>query len=138
MKQNPIILIDDDDDDCVLFKEACAELNITNEIVVFHDSDKAFNYFRSMATQPFFIICEVNIPEIGGLELRQKLNEDEELRLKAVPFLFWSTSGSESLVNKGFTLNIQGFFKKPNSMEELKKIITAITIYWDCSYHPIK
>src|SRR6478752_7480065 len=131
MKDNHIILIDDDEEDCELFTNACAELNIPNKILMFNDSKKAFDYLISMTTQPFFIICDVNMPVIDGIQLRQKINEDDALRLRAMPFLFWSTSGSELLINRAYTLNIQGFFKKPNSMREIKEIITAVTIYWN-------
>ena len=136
MKQNEIILIDDDEEDCELFKDVCTELNIKNEIRIFNSSEKAFDYLISMTTQPFFIVCDVNMPVINGLELREKLNENNQTRLKAIPFLFWSTSGGEALVNKSFFLNIQGFFKKPDSINELKKIITAIMFYWNYSHHP--
>lgn len=138
MMSNRIILIDDDEEDCELFINACRELNIPNEILVFNDSRKAFDYLKSMQSQPFFIMCDVNVAAIDGLQLRQKINEDRELRLRAMPFLFWSTSGSEQLINKAYNLNIQGFFKKPDSMEGIRKIVTAVTLYWDCSYHPIK
>ena len=137
MKSNPIIVIDDDEDDTTLFKDCCFELKIKNEIIIFNSSLKALNYLFTMESQPFFIICDVNMPIISGLEVRQKINENEELRLKAIPFLFWSTSGSESLVNKVFSLNIQGFFKKPDSLKGLKEVIKIIMIYWNCSHHPI-
>jgi CheY-like chemotaxis protein len=138
MKSNRIILIDDDEEDCELFITACAELNIPNEVLVFNESKKAFDYLLSMTTQPFFIICDVNMPVIDGLELRKKINENNELRPRAIPFLFWSTSGSGNLINKAYALNIQGFFIKPSTMKGIKEIITAVTLYWDCSYHPIR
>ncbi len=137
MKSNHIIVIDDDEEDCELFKDACTQLKIKNEIIIFNRSDLVLDYLSTMNKQPMFIICDVNMPLINGLELRQKINKNEKLRFMAIPFLFWSTSGSEALIKQAYSLNIQGFFKKPDSMEELKKIITAIMIYWDYSYHPI-
>jgi CheY-like chemotaxis protein len=137
MKSNPIILIDHDEEDCQLFKDACDELNIKNEVTIFNTSKEAFDHLSSMAIQPFFIICDVNMPHTNGLELRQKINENEQLRLRAMPYLLWSTMGSESLVNEAYSLNIQGFFKKPNSIKELKKMILSIIDYWNCSHHPL-
>lgn len=137
MKSNPIIIIDDDEEDFNLFKEVCNELNIKNKIIVLDTAYKAFEYLQAIDTQPFFIICDVNMPMMNGIELRQKINENKYLCIKAVPFLFWSTSGSESLVNEAYSLNIQGFFKKPDSTKELKQIIITIMTYWDCSYHPL-
>lgn len=137
MKQNNIIVIDDDEDDCEFFKNSCSELNVKNEVLIFHSSMQALEYLQSMDHQPFFIVCDVNMPRLNGLELRQKINEIEELRLRAMPFLFWSTSGSENLINKAYSLHVQGFFKKPTSIQEMKQIVAAIMSYWDLSYHPL-
>ena len=137
MQKNPIIIIDDDDDDCQLIKNAFIELRIKNEMIIFDNPVKAFDYLSTMHTQPFFIICDVNMPRINGLELRKKINDIEKLRLKAVPFLLWSTSGREGLINQAFSLNIQGFFKKPDNAEQLKQMMQTIMNYWECSDHPI-
>ena len=105
--------------------------------LLFNKSNEAFDYLNTIPTQPFFIVCDVNMPITNGLELRQKINENNALRNKLIPFLFWSTSGSESLVNKAYSLNIQGFFKKPNTINELKEMLWAVMIYWNYSHHPL-
>ena len=137
MESAPIILIDDDTDDCELFRDACIELNIKNDLIIFHKTPDAFAYLSSMKENPLFIICDVNMPLMNGLELRQKINANEKLRLKAIPFLFWSTSGSKGLVNQAYSLNVQGFFTKPDSAKKFKKILSAIMNYWDCSDRPV-
>jgi DNA-binding NarL/FixJ family response regulator len=131
-----IIIIDDDKDDCELIMQAFTELEVRNEIVIFSNSIKAFEYMINLTEKPFFILCDVNMPVVNGLELRKKINENERARVMAMPFLFWSTSGSEGLVNRAYSLNIQGFFKKPNSMQEIKETIIAIMNYWNRSDHP--
>jgi len=137
MIRSPIIIIDDDIDDTTLIREAFDELKCENEIIVFHDSTLAFQYLEQLKQQPFFILCDVNMVRLNGLKLRQLINESEKLRLLAIPFLFWSTSGSSHLVNQAYSLNIQGFFKKPDSIQEIKKMIAIIMKYWDCSDRPL-
>lgn len=136
MKLNDIIIIDDDADDCELFQIAFNNLKIANNVVFLNSSSKALSYLRQIKQQPFFIICDVNMPELSGLELRQKINADKTLNVKAIPFLFCSTSGSEQLVNQAYALNIQGFFVKPHSITELSHILYIIMQYWSISNHP--
>jgi CheY-like chemotaxis protein len=130
MRNNPIIIIDDDEDDRDIFNIAFRSLNVQNKIIIFGDSTEAFEYLKKTDEQIFFILCDINMPKLNGLELRQKINENESLRLKAIPFLFLSTSGDDHVVNTAFGLNIQGFFKKPSNIEHLKIILSSIITYW--------
>jgi CheY-like chemotaxis protein len=135
MQTAPIIIIDDDKDDCELIIYAFTALKVKNEIVVLTNAVKAFEYIVNMTVQPFFILCDINMPLINGLELREKINENEKARGMEIPFLLWSTSGKEGLGNRAYSLNIQGFFKKPDTLEKLTEIIAAIMNYWEHSDH---
>jgi CheY-like chemotaxis protein len=129
----PIIIIDDDKDDCELIMYAFTALKVKNEIIVFTNAVKAFEYIVNITVQPFFILCDINMPLLNGLELREKINENEKTRFMEIPFLLWSTSGRQGLNNIAYSLNIQGFFKKPDTLEKLIEIIAAITNYWEHS-----
>ena len=131
MNKNEIIVIDDDQDDGAIIHQACKELNICNDVKIFTSSKNAFDYILTLTKKPFFILCDINMPVINGLELRKKINEVERLRLIAIPFLFWSTAGNESLVKEAYSLHIQGFFKKPDSLIEVKTMVETIMTYWD-------
>jgi CheY-like chemotaxis protein len=72
---------------------------------------------------------------INGFDLR-KINADDNLRIKTIPFLFLSTSANKQDINKAYSLSAQGYFKKPNSFEEVVKMLEQIMGYWDCCLHP--
>ncbi len=86
MNKNPVILIDDDKDDIELFEQAFSELNIENELIIFDDGLKFYDFISTTDTKTFFILCDMNISKIGGLELKKMVFDDERLRLKCVPF----------------------------------------------------
>ncbi|HYK47522.1 MAG TPA: response regulator [Parafilimonas sp.] len=136
MKLDPIIIIDDDEEDCELLKIGFQHLDIKNQLIVFNSSRDALTYLQSFNGQVFFILCDINMPVMDGITLRRKINENEALRFKSIPFLFLSTSGSEQVVNNAYSLNIQGYFKKPNSVKEIQQILSRIISYWDTSYRP--
>lgn len=136
MKPLPIILIDDDDEDLELFTQAFNELDVSNEIATFNDGAKVLEYLRNSDNAFLFILCDINMPKINGLDLRQKIYEDEVLRQRSIPFLFLSTANDRVFVDKAYGLAVQGYFRKPAHLSEIKEMLMAIIVYWQYSYHP--
>jgi len=71
------------------------------------------------------------MPRLTGMELRQKIQENEDLRIKSIPFLFFSTSSEQEHIVDAYSKSAQGFFVKPNSFNELKATIKTIIDYWN-------
>ncbi len=133
---NSIILIDDDDDDLVLFKQAFTELKVENEIIIFNDGFKFLDFMSKTAEKPFFILCDINMNKINGIELKKRIHDDERLRLKCIPFLFFSTSKASRSIHEAYSLNVQGYFIKPSVFNEIKDMLDAMIKYWSYSQHP--
>ncbi len=79
----------------------------------------------------------MNMPKMNGLELREEINKDEVLRLKAIPFLFFSTSGNRDHISQAYKTTIQGYFKKPVHFEEIQAMLKSIISYWSISLQPV-
>jgi len=135
-KSGPIIIIEDDQDDQELLTEVFAELNYKNEIVFFGDGEAALAYLTSVQTEPFIIFSDINMPKLNGMELRAKIHENEELRIKSIPYLFFSTVAEQDNVVDAYSKSVQGFFIKPNSFKELQDIIKTIVEYWQKCVSP--
>ena len=133
---NPIILIDDDIDDINLFQEAFKELGVENEILVFTDGNKFYDYISTTDRKSFFIFCDINMHRVNGFELKKKIFDNEEMRLKCIPFLMLSTSGSSASVLEAYSLNVQGYFIKPNSVSGIKNLFDVVVKYWSISQRP--
>ncbi len=133
---NPIIIIDDDTDDIELFQEAFQELGIKNEIMVFTDGHKFYDYISTTDNKSFFIFCDVNMNRINGFELKEKIFDNEELRFKCIPFLMLSTSGAPANILDAYSLNVQGYFIKPNSVQGIKDMFEIVIKYWSLSQRP--
>lgn len=129
-KTGPIIIIEDDLDDQELLEEVFLELDYGNELIFFNDSFKALDYLTSTDVEPFLVLSDINMPKLNGLELREKVINNEDLRLKSIPYLFFSTSAEQQHVINAYSRSIQGFFIKPHSYEKLKNIIVKIVEYW--------
>ncbi len=132
-KGGPIIVIEDDEDDQALFKSVFTELNITNKIWFFNDGVAAYEYLRISDDKPFLIISDINLPKLDGFKLRDKVHNNEQLRLKCVPYLFFTTAADQRNVIDAYSKSIQGFFTKPDSYPELLRVVHNIIQYWtDC------
>jgi len=136
MNNKPIIIIDDDNEDLDLVKQALLDLKVENEIIVFNDGFKFIDFIRTTRNRAFFTLCDVNMSRINGLELKKLIYDDEQLRLKCVPFIFMSTSGASSAVMRAYSYGVQGYFVKPSNFDELKVLLDSIIKYWTSSQHP--
>jgi len=129
-KGGPIIIIEDDMDDQLLLGEAFTALATPNEIIFFGDGEKALAYLTETSVEPFIIFSDINMPKLSGMELRNKVHQNEDLRLKSIPYLFFSTSAEQQNVIDAYSKFIQGFFIKPDNYNELKDTLAAIIAYW--------
>jgi CheY-like chemotaxis protein len=131
LNQNgPIIIIEDDIDDQEMLTEAFQNLNYPNELIFFSDGEKALEFISEGNVVPFIILSDINLPKLSGYELRQKLKTDANLALRCIPYLYFSTALNQKAVIDAYSLSVQGFFVKPNSMAELENTISVIMEYW--------
>ena len=129
-KTGPIIIIEDDTEDQDILIDIFKELDYNNKLVFFADSEKALAYLTDTDIEPFLVLSDINMPKLSGMELREKVINNEDLRLKSIPYLFFSTSGEQRHVIDAYSRSIQGFFVKPNSYDKLKKVMKKIVEYW--------
>lgn len=134
--KGPIIFVEDDPDDQELFAEALRELAASHTFKFFTDGKEALDYLHTTKEQPFVIFCDINMPRLNGIELRNEINNNEYLKRKSIPFVFFTTALNRKLVVEAFDLNVQGFFKKPEEFSEIKSIIKQVLDYWYVSKHP--
>lgn len=135
-KGGPIIIIEDDIDDQEILTEVFKDIDCKNEIIFFSDGEQALDYLTSTEIEPFIIFSDINMPKLGGMELREKIHENEDLRLMSIPYLFFSTSAEQRHVIDAYSKSIQGFFVKPSSYKEIKQVIRTIVSYWEACVSP--
>ena len=129
-KQGPIIIIEDSLGDQGILIEIFKNLDFKNELRFFTDGYEALDFLNSTDKIPFLIISDINMPKINGFELRSKIHENQELALKCVPFLFFSTGVDKESVADAYAMSVQGFFRKPIGLEELENTMRKIVEYW--------
>jgi CheY-like chemotaxis protein len=81
-------------------------------------------------TEPFIVFSDINMPKLNGIELRQQILENEDIRLRTIPYLFFTTTAEQENVIDAYSKSIQGFFVKPSTFQDLKRLINTIIEYW--------
>ncbi len=132
----PIIIAEDDLDDQEIMREVFESLSIKNPLRFFTDGEEVLQYLQTTTEQPFIIISDVNLARMNGLELRRRINADEKLRQKSIPFVFLTTGATHHYVQEAYNLMVQGFFKKENNFRQIQNTIRMIIEYWLICRHP--
>jgi CheY-like chemotaxis protein len=129
-KKGPIIIIEDDQDDQEIIGEIFGKLGYENKVIFFKDGNDTLEFLIKTDIHPFLILSDINMPVIDGFELRNKIYTNELLQTKCIPYLFFTTTSNRKEVEKAYGLSVQGFFVKPNSVQELEKTLKKIMDYW--------
>jgi CheY-like chemotaxis protein len=128
--QGPVVIIEDDIDDKEMLEEVFTKLGYKNDLLFFGDGQAALDFLNGSDVIPFIILSDINMPKLDGFALRDKIKMDADLQIKCIPYLFFSTASSQKAVVDAYSLSVQGFFVKQNSMIELEKTISVIMEYW--------
>ena len=130
------MIIEDDREDQELLEETFSILDYPNSVIFFSNGNEALEYLLETDTPPVLIISDINMPQISGLEVREKINNNTKLQNLQIPYVFFTTSAQKATVVDAFSLSDQGFFKKPTSMHDLQNTVKTIVEYWLGCYTP--
>ena len=131
-----ILLVDDDADDQFIYEEICRKIGVANKLKFFHQGAALLTYLRETADKPFIIFCDINMPEMDGIQIRREINNEERLRRKSIPFVFFSTAANNAQVRTAYDLTVQGFFLKEQNFSETEATFRMILKYWEKCQHP--
>jgi CheY-like chemotaxis protein len=137
-KSGAIIIIEDDLDDQEILGDIFKKLNYKNEILFFNDGEEAFAYLSQPDIFPFLILSDINMPKLNGMQLRDKIQCHEELKMKSIPFIFFTTAANKTAVAEAYYKSVQGFFQKPTTLEDLERVIKLMVDYWKECISPNK
>jgi len=130
-----ILLVDDDLNDIELVVEAFKRNNLTNHIVTARHGGEALDYlFRRgvhagrQNEDPIFILLDLKMPKVDGIEVLRQIKADEKLRL--IPIVMLTSSREEADLLKSYSLGVNAYVVKPVEFAQFVEAIRLLGLFW--------
>src|SRR5687768_5046913 len=106
-KGGEIVIIEDDVDDQQMLSDVFKSLQIPNKVTFFPDGAEVLDYLSNPHVHPFLILSDINLPLLNGLELRDRVFQNEQISRKCIPYVFFTTVADEKAVTTAYALSAQ-------------------------------
>lgn len=137
MSEKTILLVEDDRDQVALAMRALRTHGIVeevDEVVVAEDGREALDYLfgegphagRDTTMMPEFVLLDVHLPKMDGLQVLQRLRDDE--RTELVPVILFSSSRED--IEEGYRLGANSYVTKPVNFERFSEAMRYLGWYW--------
>lgn len=128
-----ILLVEDNEDDIILTKEAFEENRLVNKLNVVKTGMDAIRYLKkeepyANAVKPNIILLDLNLPEMSGVEVLQKIKNEEDLQ--DIPVVILTTSNLEQDIVKSYKLHASCYINKPVNLNNFFDIIKIFGQFW--------
>ena len=127
-----ILLIEDNQDEAKLAIHALKKNKIAENIVVKRDGKEAVEYlFDEMMDSsqlPSLIILDLSLPRLSGLEVLEKIRNNEKTR--CLPVVVLTNSEQSQDIRRSYELGINSYVFKPNDFGQFNQVIEQLGTYW--------
>lgn len=134
--EGKIILVDDEKYEFKFLELALQRKNWNVKVEYYASPKLALAHMKITQEKIFLIICDMHMPDMGGLDFKKTIDNDLTLRTKAIPFIFMSKTATREEVTEAYEYRVQGYFKKPFTVEEQATMLDIIIKYWIICMHP--
>lgn len=131
-----IVLVDDEKIEKDFLVVALQQKHWDIQIEYFQSVLDALEYLKRTPDDIFLIISDMNMPVLNGMDFKKRIDDDEQLRKKSIPFIFASTHATKDQITEAYDYRVQGYFKKSSSLSEQADMLDTIIQYWIISSHP--
>jgi CheY-like chemotaxis protein len=136
MTTKTILLVEDNAQDEALTLRALKKINIANRIDVARDGQQALDYLfkagdyagRDGPDLPTFVLLDVNLPRVSGLEVLERMRADPRTRL--LPVVLLTSSDEERDRLRAYQEGVNSFVRKPLDFAEFAETVSRLGVYW--------
>jgi two-component system response regulator len=135
-EKREILLVEDEDADAALASRAFIRAEIPNTLVRVRDGVEALDYLfaqgkyasRDVHDPPMFILLDLNIPKMSGLEVLSEIRADA--RTKHLPVIILTSSGEEKDRLTAYDRFANSYIIKPLDYDKFVAATLQISLYW--------
>lgn len=131
-----ILLVEDNPQDEMLILRSLKKARVGNRIDVARDGQQALDYLFSRGqfagtaekNLPTVILLDIGLPRLSGLEVLQRIREDNRTRL--IPVVILTSSDEESDRLRSYENGANSFVRKPVEFTAFAETVARLGIYW--------
>lgn len=134
-----VLLVDDSPSEVELALRAFRKQGITDvvdEVVVARDGEEALDYLlcrgehveRNPDEVPEFVLLDVKLPKLSGVEVLERIRANERTRL--LPVIMYSSSGEDEDVRAAYERGANSYVTKPSNFQRFSEAMHSLGWYW--------
>ncbi len=134
-KDAEILLVEDNPHDVELTLRSLQKHNLANRVQVVKDGAEALDFifnttgsFAGQANHLKVILLDLKLPKVSGLEVLQRLKQEEHTR--SIPVVVLTSSHEDRDIQECYRLGVNSYVVKPVEFEAFAKTVAEMGFYW--------
>ncbi|HEU5290986.1 MAG TPA: response regulator [Cyclobacteriaceae bacterium] len=134
LKPVNVLVVEDNPDDSELTLFAIKKGNKNANVIHLRDGSEVLDFMtrtdklESVASNIKFILLNLSIPKIDGLEILKKIRENEHTQF--IPVIIFSSSEEGRKINQAYELGANSYVVKPARYENYVDEVSLMSFYW--------
>ena len=129
-----ILLVEDDPGHARLIEKNLRRSNITNQLIVAEDGQKALDYLFGQGeyaakdpASPLLVLLDLNLPVLDGYQVLKRMKENAHT--KRIPVIILTTTDDTREVSRCYDLGCNVYITKPVDYEHFSEAIRKIGLF---------
>ena len=136
MKFTEIMIVEDNQHDVAMIMEALEEKGHGDKVTVLSNGAEALDYIfgpqgclgHPHSACPRFILLDLKLPKVEGLEVLQRLKNDP--RIRDVPVVIFTSSNETRDRQESYRRGANSYLVKPMDADQFSQCVNRLATYW--------
>ncbi|MBP6096161.1 MAG: response regulator [Methyloversatilis sp.] len=130
-----ILVVDDNENDVELMLLSLSGIKLANTITVVRDGVEGLDYLYRrgrfadrLGDPPLFMLLDLNMPRMGGIEMLMEMRRDDSLR--TLPVVIMTSSREDPDLRRCYDLGINAYVVKPVDFDQFSRTVANLGVFW--------
>ncbi len=131
-----ILLVEDNPTDVTLIQYALDKGGIPNKLIIAENGEQALKDLfdagqldgQVLRQPPAVVLLNIKLPDMGGLEVLQRIRQHPQLHRQPVVILTGSQDEQDLIAS--YDLGANSYIRKPLDFSEFVETIQSLCLYW--------
>jgi CheY-like chemotaxis protein len=128
-----LVIVDDDPADAYVVRRAVAKVAPALDVAFLPDAQAFVDFYtddneNGRTARSQIVLLDINMPVMTGFDALRLIAERGARR--HTPIIMFSTSSEPDEVARAYSLGVNGYVRKPHSIEDAEALVVALDAYW--------